>query len=133
VSALAPALLRPRLWRALWGLAIVAVFVVCLLPGADLPPVPEGGDKVEHFVTYLLLAWGAVQLFARPRPLLLALLGLVLMGGVIEVLQGALTVDRAADPADALANTLGVLAGAALRLTPLRWTLQRLDRRLFGR
>ncbi|HEY0333381.1 MAG TPA: VanZ family protein, partial [Stenotrophomonas sp.] len=99
------------MWCVLWMLAIVAVIVVCLGPPPPLPELPSNSDKAEHFLTYVLLAFGAVQLFATRRALWRAGIGLVLLGIGIEFAQDALTVDRSADPFDALANTLGVLAG----------------------
>lgn len=115
---------RPRLWTALWLLAVLVVIVVCLIPP---PPIdlPENGDKVEHFLAYLILSGSAVQLFRRGTPLLWAGAGLVLMGVGIEFAQGALTSNRSADPMDALANTVGVLSGLATALTPLRDILLR--------
>ncbi|KOQ68534.1 hypothetical protein [Stenotrophomonas maltophilia] len=115
---------RPRLWTALWVLAVLFVIVVCLIPPPPIP-VPENGDKVEHFLAYFILSGSAVQLFRQGRPLLWVGLGLVLMGIGIEFAQGALTRDRMADPMDALANTVGVLAGLGLALTPLRNLLLR--------
>lgn len=115
---------RPRLWTALWVLAVLFVIVVCLIPRPPIP-VPENGDKVEHFLAYFILSGSAVQLFRQGRPLLWVGLGLVLMGIGIEFAQGALTRDRMADPMDALANTVGVLAGLGLALTPLRDLLLR--------
>lgn len=124
---------RPAPWVALWVAAILGVFWVCLGPPPEIPELPSGADKVEHFLAYFLLAAGAVQLFATRRALLASAGGLVLMGLLIEVLQGALTSNRMADPYDALANTLGVLAGMALVATPARGIWLALDRRLFGR
>ncbi|OBU62451.1 hypothetical protein [Stenotrophomonas maltophilia] len=115
---------RPQLWTALWVLAVLFVIVVCLIPPPPIP-VPENGDKVEHFLAYFILSGSAVQLFRQGRPLLWVGLGLVLMGMGIEFAQGALTRDRMADPMDALANTVGVLAGLGLALTPLRDLLLR--------
>lgn len=66
-----------------------------------------------------------MQLFRPGRPLLWVGVGLVLMGVGIEFAQGALTSNRTADPMDALANTIGVLAGMATALTPLRDLLMR--------
>jgi len=115
----------PRLWLGLWWLAIVATLVVCLIPPPrlDLPP---NSDKVEHFLTYFLLASAAVQIYRTRAALAWAAAGLVLLGVGIEFLQGALTTDRMADPMDALANSIGVLAGMAVVFTPLRDLLLRM-------
>ncbi|MEN4903885.1 VanZ family protein [Luteimonas sp. TWI662] len=124
-SALKP-LRRPRLWCGLWIAAIAAVVVLSLAPSVPMPDVPDG-DKLGHFLAYAALAAAAVQLYARWPSLLGAGLGLVLLGIGLEFAQGALTQTRMQDPADALANTLGVIAGLATRLTPLRDLLLRID------
>jgi len=116
---------RPRLWATLWTLAIAAVVVASLVPA--LPNVPPGSDKLEHFLAYCVLATGAVQLYARWPSLLGAGLGLVLMGVGLEYAQGALTETRLMDRWDALANTLGVIAGLAIQMTPWRDALLRFD------
>lgn len=109
----------PRVWLALWAGTVLSVVVVCLMPPPPLA-LPEGSDKIEHFLAYFVLAGSAVQLYRRGRALWVAGIGLVLMGVGIEIAQGALTASRMADPMDAAANTLGVLAGLATVLTPWR-------------
>lgn len=120
---------RPGLWSALWCLAIAVVVVASLAPPPPMPPV-AGGDKIGHFLAYGVLAGGAVQLYSRWPSLLGAGIGLVLMGIGLEWAQGALTDTRQMERADALANTLGVMAGLATQLTPLRNALLHLDQRL---
>lgn len=119
---------HPWLWCALWCLGIAALVVLSLMPG---PPMPdfEDSDKVGHFLAYFLLAAGAVQLFARWSALLGAGIGLVLLGIGMEYAQGAFTDYRVLDARDALANTVGVIAGLGTQLTPLRDLLLRVDRR----
>ena len=129
-AALKP-LRRPRLWLGLWGLAIAVVIAVCLMPPPPLPPLPDNSDKLEHLLAYFLLAAGAVQLFATRRALLWTALGLVALGIGIELAQGLLTATRAADPIDALANTVGVTLGLGVRWTPWRDLLLRWERRLW--
>ncbi|WP_425610111.1 VanZ family protein [Xanthomonas campestris] len=123
---------RPALWVGLWVLAILVVISVCLGPPPDFPELPSNSDKAEHFLTFALLCWGAVQLFATRRALVFAASGLVLLGIGIEIAQGALTTNRSADPYDALADTLGILAGLCLAWTPLRLVMLRIDQRVFG-
>lgn len=120
---------RPRLWLGLWLTAVAAVVVLSLVNLSGLPPVPEGGDKVEHFLAYALLSASAVQLFATRRACLVVAVLLVGLGIGLECAQGALTATRMADPHDALANALGVVAGLSTAFTPLRHLLQALDAR----
>src|SRR5690606_1357 len=102
-----------------------------LAPPPPMPPV-EGGDKIGHFLAYGVLAAAAVQLYARWPSLLGAGIGLVLLGVGLEWAQDALTDTRQMERADALANTLGVIAGLGTRLTPVRELLLAVARRLPG-
>ncbi|MGH8027792.1 MAG: VanZ family protein [Pseudoxanthomonas sp.] len=131
VSAALKPLRRPRLWLGLWVAGIVALIVVCLIPLDALPPLPENSDKAEHLFGYFALSAAAVQLFAGRRALMFSTIGLIALGIGIEIAQG-FTAYRSSDPADALANTLGVLLGMATVLTPWRDLLLRLEKRLPG-
>jgi VanZ family protein len=100
------------------GLAIV---VVSLLPQ---PPVSESvlGDKVEHVLAYLVLAFlvFASQLPGpRLRLLAVAVGGSVVLGGLIELIQ-PLT-GRHAELGDLLADLVGSVAGALLALAVAHW------------
>ena len=122
---------RPDLWLGLWALMIAVVVVGSLLPARELPTAPfDGFDKLEHFFGYAVLSGYAAMLFARLRVQALAAAGLVALGIGLEVAQAVLTVSRQADLADAMVNTVGVLAGLALAATPMARWLQCLDARL---
>ncbi|TKR29820.1 VanZ family protein [Luteimonas gilva] len=120
---------RPWLWSGLWSIAIATVVVFSLIPAPQLPDLPPGGDKWEHFLAYAALAAYAVQLYDRWPSLLGAGLSLALLGIGLEHAQGALTETRMMDRWDALANTLGVIAGLATRMTPWRDALLNFDLR----
>ena len=64
-----------------------------------------------------------VTAFRARRPALLVVLGLMVLGGVLEIIQDF--VGRQTSFADQLANTLGVLAGGTLA----RLVVERLRRR----
>lgn len=122
---------RPWLWLGIWLLMIGAVVGTSLLSAQDLPPAPfDGVDKVEHFLAYLILAAYAVMLFQGRRAQSIAVAGLIGLGIGLEFAQGALTVSRQADSADALANALGALGGLLLGPTPAGLGLEWLDRRV---
>lgn len=127
LSALKP-FRRPRLWLGLWWLAVAVVVVLSLVSPPELPSTPAGSDKLGHLLAYAALMSAAVQLFERRLHRWRVAGALVAMGMLLEVLQGGLTATRMQDPWDALANTLGVLAGFATAATPLRDLLLRLDR-----
>lgn len=115
---------RRWLWAGAWALGIAAVVVASLLPASDLPDL-HASDKAEHFGAYALLAAGAVQLYARRLSWFAACIALALLGIGLEFAQGAFTTTRQMDAADALANSLGVLAGLATAFTPWRDALLR--------
>lgn len=120
---------HPRLWLGIW----VFGWLLCAALSLSAPlPLPEAfslSDKIGHVLAYATLAGWAAQLFARRRALASSLIALVALGIVLETLQGALTVTRLADPADAVANTLGVLLGGAIARTPAATLLLRIERR----
>lgn len=120
---------RPRLWLSLWCVAILAVIALSLVPPPPMT-VPRGFDKVEHMIGYLLLSAGAVLLSASRSAQLKAGLGLIALGIALEFAQALLTQTRAAEPADALANTAGVVIGLLLAYSPLARGLVWVDRRL---
>ena len=83
------------------------------MPGKDLPPVGlVGFDKLAHLGVFavmvaLHLGVGTARSTQGSSHSGVVAGACALYGGVIELLQGALTADRVADPYDALANALG--------------------------
>lgn len=94
-----------RLWTAAgWGL----VFLVIYLSVTSAPPSAAhfAGDHFGHLLAYLTLMWWFVQLYPKERYLTLAIIFIV-MGGVLEVIQGMMGV-RTQDIMDVAANCAGV-------------------------
>ena len=98
----------------------VVLTVLTLMPGKDLPQVDiVDFDKVAHLGAFGLMTW----LYLRTRiarPAIIAA-GCATYGALIEVMQGALTADRQADPYDALANAIGCVLALLIFTTGLRW------------
>jgi len=96
---LGTSVLLALLWHAV-------VTVLTLMPGKDIPRVDiVDFDKVAHLGAFGLMTW----LYLRTRiarPWIIAS-GCATYGVLIEVAQGQFTVDRQADPYDALANAIG--------------------------
>jgi VanZ family protein len=108
---------RPKL-RFAWLWWVVGYVLVVLTVNESLVTDPAAlpivtNDKVVHFTGYFLLAswFGGV---ARPRRYWLVALGLLILGGGIEIAQGIMHNGRDAEWLDMLANTLGVTAGLGL-------------------
>ena len=123
---------HPRLWLAGWcfGWALCIALSMMSQP-PDPVPLPDS-DKLWHFLAYALLAAWAAWIFRERGAQRRAVLALCLLGVVIEVAQGTLTVYRSMDWLDAIADFAGVFAGWWLggRRPAL---LQRLEQRLFPR
>lgn len=81
-------------------------------------------DKLLHFLAYFGLAAMAAAGFKTRKTVLLASLGLIVLGGVLEIVQGFTGRDMSFY--DELANIVGVITGAALA----RAIIERLRRRL---
>jgi len=116
VQAIPPQYRFGRVWLLLgWGMA-VSVLVLSLIPiDVDLG---QGSDKVEHFIAYAGLAFWFGLLYAGWRRQLGFAVGFILMGVVIEFLQG-MTDYRDFEVADMVADAIGAFIGFALLQTPL--------------
>ncbi|WP_183906659.1 VanZ family protein [Rufibacter immobilis] len=101
-----------------------AVFILLgtLLPAQALPPAPQWDfltfDSLVHAVLFggqlflLLLSFKRDPAVQLTKGLVAgSFLAVVLYGVLVEVLQGAMGLGRAADPVDALSNTIGCLLG----------------------
>jgi VanZ family protein len=88
----------------------------------DSLPLIEGvNDKLLHLNAYFVLAVMAGAGFRERRPAIAAVIGLILMGGMLEIIQGL--VGRDMSIYDELANAAGAIAGGILArgiIEPLR-------------
>lgn len=112
--------------RGLFLLALAMVTVFALMPPSAIPQTFHFWDKLQHALAYAALAIvGGLAFPGRRLPLVV---GLVLHGAAIESMQAALTTTRHADPADWLADCLGIAVGllalaagsSAVRTQPAR-------------
>jgi VanZ family protein len=107
------------LWIVLYGVWLIAIAVLSLdsnPPQVDLGVL--GWDKLQHAGAYALLTFLGIMAFrplgrSLPFTALTAFAISFVLGGALELGQGALTATRFADSHDLLANTLGAVAGIA--------------------
>lgn len=120
MSHVLPGLRFARLWIVLGVLLLLIIAAGCLLPGRDVPEI-VGSDKLKHLLAFGLLAFWFGSIVVR-ADLPWVGVAVVAIGGVIELLQGAMGLGRDAEWLDLVADTLGVALGLVLVLTPLgRW------------
>jgi len=104
-------MLRARLLAILWTLGILAG---CSIPGKDLPTIRIASfDKVAHFVVFAGFGWLWMRALRESgRRQVWYVLGAGFAYAVLtEIYQGLLPFERTPDPMDALANSIGLLAG----------------------
>lgn len=110
------------IWRAMGIGLIAAVLALSLLPMPVDANLPENGDKLGHLLMYgSLMFWFGLLYPAWRRRFALAL-AFCAMGIGVEFLQD-LTPYRSFEQADMVANSVGVLIGWCIVLTPLQHAL----------
>lgn len=116
----------PWLWL---GLGWLMVAGICF--GSLLPAPPRIGftldDKILHFVSYFALTVWFSGLYSRARHYLAITLIVVVLGFVLDVLQGT-TSSRQFDLFDVLANAVGAMIGFALAIVLVGGWCNRIER-----
>ncbi len=96
-------------WLAIGIILIVALIIASLMPVPTvMTTFPAHTDKLEHLVAYFVLMGWFVQIYHLPAQRLRLALFFIILGLLLEVLQGVSGI-RQADWADMVANSLGVL------------------------
>jgi len=117
-----------RTWVAI-GFALVGLLVVLsLIPAPPTPLGFQGADKLEHLAGYALLMTWFMQIYHARAVRAWVAGALVVLGFVIEVLQG-LSALRYFDYLDAAANAAGVLLAWWLVRPPFSRVLWQLEQR----
>ena len=130
-------MLKKALYRILFLSWLVCVTFASLFsfdqddtPSINIPNF----DKFVHFTFYLVMVvlgiWAVREYLKMPKKMSKVMLGMFLFavsyGIIIEVLQHTITVSRAGDIWDALANTIGALTGMLVSksLFSSKWSLK---------
>lgn len=115
--------LKHTKWAMLWALLIL---ILCGIPGRDIPHISFlellSFDKFVHagifFVLIVLTVRGFIlqitfnKVYQNSR--VIALLICVAYGGMLEIMQGTIFVERSADIYDFIANSFGCLMGIVM-------------------
>jgi len=119
------------LWQAMGWLYVLLVIYYSLHPSPPDLPGFQGADKLVHLGVYaLMMLWFGLIYLPGPRLLLLGFC-FILLGIVLDVLQGA-TGYRSMEPLDMISNAGGVCVGGLLAKTRLASALVCLEDRLYG-
>ena len=99
----------------------ISISVLSLAHLTELPELNTGfDDKIAHFILYagLCLFWFmSFHVLKTKSSFLIASLLSIVFGGVIEILQGVLSIYRTTDIFDFVANCLGILTMALIIYT----------------
>lgn len=108
-------------WVRLAGLWLFWPAVVVVIWGQLTPHPPPAAenqwDKAQHFIAYFGMALLATLGWGRRGRQIWILLGLLAMGGSLEIVQGM--VGRGAEWLTQAANTLGALLGMGVAMVYL--------------
>jgi VanZ family protein len=121
-------------YRALWlvvGYLLIALVIYLSLSSSPVTidtHLPYQ-DKFFHFIAYFCLTFWFMQIYHIRHHVILWGIFLFCLGVLLEYLQG-FDANRYSEAADIIANTLGVIGGIGLSMTPLRFTLLKLERYL---
>ncbi len=119
-------------WKSLF--VLVAIWVLSLVPAFPETPMDDVpfADKWVHFVMYgsftLVIWWEYLTCHRYIDCAKLAVFGVVspmLMGGLLEIIQGTCTTCRSGDWWDFVANSVGVCLGAIVGLALNLWWFRR--------
>ncbi len=99
----------PRLFRYASVIVVISIWILSFVPGVAVPSVP-GNDKWHHALAYFacMFVWG--QWVTLPVPRLKLAITFIVMGALIEWLQG-MTSYRSFEWLDMVADTVGVVLG----------------------
>ena len=109
-------------YRSAWlvgGWLLVSLIVyLSLTPHPPSPLSFPNADKLEHGFAYAVLSWWFCQIYLSLRQRGIVIVAMIIMGVVIEFLQGW-SGYRYFEYADMLANSTGVMLGYLLARTAL--------------
>lgn len=94
------------------GLALTTVLL--LIPSYKIPKPFDFYDKAQHVLVFVTLTVAGLLAFAKHGKTLVV--GLICYGGLMEVLQSALTTTRHGDWLDWLTDGVGILVGVGAYL-----------------
>ncbi|HDN26766.1 MAG TPA: VanZ family protein [Thioploca sp.] len=128
---LQPLLRFRKLWLGIGWSLVIAVIVLSLMSSPPMIPSIDYGDKISHVVAYLVLMGWFAQIYHAPRLRLYYMIGFILLGILLEILQGLGGI-RQMDWVDMLANSIGVLVAWQLTKTRLAYVLAYFEQKCCG-
>jgi VanZ family protein len=127
--------IKPWMRKVLAALYLVLIALLSLLPTSNLPDIPyfSGEDKWIHFCMYsglgFMACWSLDINRKRAASYFLLLVGVVMWGVLMEIMQRLMSMGRSLEVSDMLANFGGAVAGLAIYMYLVRLSKGALIRR----
>lgn len=123
-----PDLRYRKLWLVVGYIMVMLVIYLSLTSRpVDIDTSLPYQDKLFHALAYFVLTFWFMQIYHIRNHVLQWVVFFLCLGLLLEYLQG-FDPNRYSEVGDMIANTLGVVAGVALSMTPLRYMLVKLER-----
>jgi VanZ family protein len=109
LETILPTLRFKKFWLIIgWSLILVVIGLSLMSSPPPVIPSIDYGDKFAHLLAYFVLMGWFAQLYHAPQQRLTYLIGFILLGGALEILQSLGGV-RQGEWADMIADSTGVL------------------------
>ena len=118
-----------KLWLGLGWLQTAFVIFLSIIPDPPVMEIYYGADKFMHILAYSILMYWFGMCYERGRSYGFVGAGLVIMGIVLELVQGGVGY-RHFSYLDMMANCLGVFLGWLLSRTRLSLALVYLEKKV---
>ncbi len=128
MESINPELRYRKLWLIIGYLLIVLVIYLSLTSSpVQIDTNLPYQDKFFHMLAYFSLTFWFMQIYHIRHHVFSWVVFFLCLGLLLEYLQG-FDPERYSEVGDMVANALGVIAGVSLSMTPLRYTLVKLER-----
>jgi VanZ family protein len=118
-----------RGWLFVGWLLIILIVYLSLVPNPPTLVSFDNSDKFEHAFAYATVSFWLCQIYLAVRSRIVVIVALIGLGVVLEYVQGW-TGYRSFDVMDMLADSVGVLLGWLIALTPLGRLFAYIERRV---
>ena len=128
MQAVNPDLRYRKLWLVIgYFLIILVIFLSLTSSPVEIDTELPYLDKLFHALAYFSLTFWFMQIYHIKHHVIRWAIFFLSLGLLLEYLQ-SFDPERYSEVGDMVANTLGVMLGVGLSMTPLRYTLVKFER-----
>jgi VanZ family protein len=113
----------PLMLQGIFVFGLVLTTVLLLIPSYKIPKAFDFYDKAQHVLVFVTLTISGLLAFSKHRKIIV--LGLLFYGGLMEVLQSALTTTRHGEWLDWVTDGVGIALGYGVYVVFCKLVLNR--------